>query len=120
MDDSNYNWFKIANKTAQKTTIIPEGKVIKFHIQGKALFLTHKNGKYYAGDNRCPHAGALMSGGWLNENGDIVCPYHRYCFSLHTGRTTSGEGYYLPMYPVQERADGWYVGFKKRKWFEFW
>jgi nitrite reductase/ring-hydroxylating ferredoxin subunit len=48
--------------------------------------------------------------------GNIVCPLHRYKFSLVNGRNVSGEGYYLKTYPVEQREDGLYIGFEK-SWF---
>lgn len=58
----------------------------------------------------CPHAGALMSEGFLDALGNIVCPLHKYKFSLSNGRNVSGEGYYLKIFPVEVRQDGIYVG----------
>ena len=42
--------------------------------------------------------------------GNIVCPLHRYKFSLTNGRNTSGEGFYMKTFPVEMREEGLYVG----------
>jgi 3-phenylpropionate/trans-cinnamate dioxygenase ferredoxin subunit len=58
---------------------------------------------------RCPHAGALLSEGWVDPMGRVVCPLHRYRFDIMRGRNTSGEGYHLKTYELRVDADGVYV-----------
>jgi 3-phenylpropionate/trans-cinnamate dioxygenase ferredoxin subunit len=65
--------------------------------------------------NTCPHAGGILSGGWC-KNGHIVCPIHRYEYSLQTGRGAIGQGDYIDIYPVEERVDGVYIGLKESFW----
>jgi 3-phenylpropionate/trans-cinnamate dioxygenase ferredoxin subunit len=66
---------------------------------------------------KCPHAGARMAEGYIDALGNIVCPLHRYKFSLSGGRNVSGEGYFLKTYAVEERADGIYVGIEEKNGF---
>jgi nitrite reductase/ring-hydroxylating ferredoxin subunit len=72
--------------------------------------------RLYACTHKCPHAGGHLSEGYTDALGNIVCPLHRYKFSLANGRNTSGEGYYLRTYPVDVRPDGVYIGFEEKKW----
>jgi len=58
---------------------------------------------------RCPHAGALLSEGWVDAMGHVVCPLHGYRFDMSRGRNTSGEGYHLKTYELRVEADGVYV-----------
>ena len=58
----------------------------------------------------CPHAGGKLANGYIDVFGNIVCPVHHYRFSLTRGINTSGEGYHLKTYKVEEREDGWYIG----------
>ncbi|MCX6337228.1 MAG: hypothetical protein NT153_08110 [Bacteroidetes bacterium] len=51
-----------------------------------------------------------MADGYIDATGQIVCPLHRYRFSLQNGRNTSGEGYYLKTYPIEHREDGIFIG----------
>lgn len=43
--------------------------------------------------DRCPHAGGSLGQGWVEE-GEVVCPLHRWRFRLRDGRCTTirGEG----------------------------
>jgi nitrite reductase/ring-hydroxylating ferredoxin subunit len=96
-------WIKIAasrNELFQST--LPVHIVNGLHI----CFAEHK-GVLYAFQDKCPHAGGKMSAGFVDALGNIVCPLHRYRFSLSRGYNVSGEGYYLKTYPVKEEDGIW-------------
>ncbi len=59
---------------------------------------------------QCPHAAAPLAKGYVNVQRQMVCPLHSYKFNLENGRNISGEGYFLKTYPIEYRADGWYIG----------
>jgi nitrite reductase/ring-hydroxylating ferredoxin subunit len=42
---------------------------------------------------RCPHSGGSLGHGWVDD-GEVVCPLHRWRFKLSDGRCTTirGEG----------------------------
>lgn len=112
------NWVKIAALPPAGSELIRRDSIAKMTIKGKVLFLVNRGGQYFAGENKCPHAGAPLHTGHINETGDIVCPYHRYCFDISTGKNTSGEGYFLKTYPIAIREDGIYIGFEERSWWQ--
>lgn len=112
----NYNWLKIAPLPLEGKELIARNTVAQLAVQGKKLYLANLNGKYFSGEARCPHAGGPMDSGWLNEQGDIVCPLHRFCFNLETGQNTVGEGFSLQTYPIKQESDGFYIGFPVIKW----
>ncbi|MEZ4887203.1 MAG: Rieske 2Fe-2S domain-containing protein [Chitinophagales bacterium] len=113
-------WIKIAGIPKDNKPFVAENSIAEISIDGKRLYLTYFKGSYYAGEQRCPHAGALLTQGWLNGDGDIVCPYHRFCFDLETGKNTDGEGFYVQTYPVEVRENGIFMGMPKKKWWQFW
>jgi 3-phenylpropionate/trans-cinnamate dioxygenase ferredoxin subunit len=49
------------------------------------ILLARRGGRYFALDDWCNHAGALLSEGRL-EGGAVVCPLHRMAFDLRDGR----------------------------------
>ncbi len=112
----NYKWVKIAAIPSNGKPLIANNTVARLAIEGKVLYLANLNGQYYAGDARCPHAGGAIDKGWLDENGNIVCPLHRFCFDLQTGRNTQGEGFTVQTYPIEEKEDGYFIGFPITKW----
>ena len=103
---NNLEWHKIAME-------IPEAEFVKqVLVAGKKLCLVRHKNEFFVVQNYCPHAGGVLSGGWC-ENGQLVCPIHRWTYDLHTGRGAAGQGDYIEKYPVEQRPDGIYVGFKK-------
>lgn len=82
-------------------------------VAGKKICVLRYKEKWHACTTRCPHAGAAMSGGYIDALGNIVCPVHHYRFSLQNGRNTSGEGYFLKIFKVEEREDGMYIGLEE-------
>lgn len=95
---------------------IPEEDFVKpIKLEGKKICLIKHENNLYAVQNTCPHAGGILSGGWC-KNGHIICPIHRYEYSLQTGRGAAGQGDYIDIYPVEERVDGVYIGLKESFW----
>lgn len=102
-------WFKVAIE-------IPDQDFVEqIKVNGKKLCLIRHQQQLYVIQNTCPHAGGILSGGWCKE-GNIVCPIHRYEYSLTTGRGAPGQGDYIDTYPIEEREDGLYVGLKESWW----
>jgi nitrite reductase/ring-hydroxylating ferredoxin subunit len=76
----------------------------------KPITIGRWQGKLFAFAYKCPHAGGILADGYIDALGNVVCPMHRYKFSMTNGRNVSGEGYYLKRWPVEVREDGVYVG----------
>lgn len=73
-------------------------------------------GRFYAFAQKCPHASGIMTDGYIDAQGQVVCPVHRYRFNMQNGRNTSGEGYYLKTYLAEQRPDGIYIGIEQKGW----
>lgn len=54
--------------------------------------------------NRCPHHNGRLGDGQV-QNGEIVCPLHRWRFDVKTGRTRRDRSVRARIYPVWV-ADG--------------
>ena len=104
---SSNQWYKIAESNADINW--QDNRLTIMDVNGKKITLANYNGLIFAVAYKCPHAGAIMADGYIDENGNIVCPLHRYKFSLPKGRNVTGEGYYLKTYPVELKDDGVYV-----------
>ncbi|WP_336514933.1 Rieske (2Fe-2S) protein [Pollutibacter soli] len=115
MEGKKYNWFRIAS-SAEELPLTDSGGLCEIHVNSKSVCLAKYNDKIFAFPAKCPHAGGYLSNGYIDVQGNIVCPLHRYKFNMTNGRNVSGEGYYLKIYPVEIRADGIYIGFEKG-WF---
>jgi nitrite reductase/ring-hydroxylating ferredoxin subunit len=78
-------------------------------VKGKNICVAKWNNEWYAFAAKCPHASGRMEEGFIDALGNIVCPVHRYRFSLTNGRNTSGEGYHLKTYKLEMRGTELYV-----------
>jgi nitrite reductase/ring-hydroxylating ferredoxin subunit len=101
-------WHKVA-ETSGELQPGPTGIAV-VEICDKKICIAEYQGQWHGFAYKCPHASGIMANGQLDAMGNIICPLHRYRFSIKNGRNTSGEGYYLKTYPVELRADGIYVG----------
>lgn len=63
---------------------IPDGEAAVVSVNGKAVAVFHVGGQYYAIDDTCPHAGASLAGGHV-EDGVVTCPWHAWRFRLSDG-----------------------------------
>ncbi|MGE0757971.1 MAG: Rieske (2Fe-2S) protein [Pirellulaceae bacterium] len=59
-----------------------EGRAFPVHDWMVAVFLV--DGQYYAINDFCPHMGASLAGGHV-ENGTVACPWHAWRFKVCDG-----------------------------------
>ena len=112
-----YEWYKIAN--AEEEIEIAENGIAVMEVNGKKICITKFQQQWFGFAYNCPHAGGMLANGYIDMIGNIVCPLHRYKFSLKNGRNTSGEGFYMKTYAVELRADGVFIGFERSNWLGF-
>ena len=117
LHNKTYHWVKIAGSLAELT--FGANGLTEITANEKTLCLALHNGTLLACAQKCPHAGGTLAHGYLDISGNIVCPVHRYKFSLQSGYNVSGEGYFLKTFPVQVLTDGVFVGFEKRNIFNW-
>ena len=68
---------------------LDRGKGVSIDGLSIALFRDPENPELiHALLGRCPHANGPMGRGWV-EDGEAVCPLHRWRFNLKTGRCTT-------------------------------
>lgn len=113
MDDKKkYKWYKIAGEESELNFNF--NNLVRINVAGKTICVARgKNNFLYACANKCPHAGGIISDGFIDMLNNVVCPLHRYKYSLQNGRNVTGEGYYLKTYPLTQRDDGIYVGIEE-------
>jgi len=61
----------------KNTAVVPSGF-------GKILWVKFEDG-YHAFKNKCPHQNKPLDHCWVDD-GNIVCPFHRFHFSIENGR----------------------------------
>ncbi len=71
-------------------------------VDGLRLALFRDGGRVHALLGRCPHANGPMGRGWV-EDGEAVCPLHRWRFQLATGRCSTEPGRSLHVFRTEVR-----------------
>jgi nitrite reductase/ring-hydroxylating ferredoxin subunit len=111
MPEKKYKWHKIAESINELQ--FGDRDIVQIEISGKKICIAKTLKGLSACAAKCPHAGGDMSEGYLDKNGNIVCPVHRYIFNLENGRDVSGEGYFLKIYPLRENESGIFLGMEE-------
>lgn len=102
---------------APQTLDFSSNNMTELEVDGRKLTLAKWQDAYFAFASKCPHASGRMSQGYINPLGQVVCPLHRYCFDMKNGRNSSGEGYFLKTYPVEQRDGALFIGFQANSFF---
>ena len=84
---------------------VPPGTMKEVSVDGERLALYNVGGAIFASSNRCPHAGAPLSLGFLEE-GKVTCPLHMWSFDVRTGEClTDPDRSSLTTYAVRVEGD---------------
>ena len=75
-----------------------EGKYVEIGGFRLAVFLSR--GSVYVTDDTCPHAGASLAGGCVEE-GCVVCPRHNWTFQLENGQLRGAPGVTITTYKTR-------------------
>ena len=90
--------------TVAKVDEIPAGEGRAFAVSGRMVAVFNEEGKFSAIDDFCPHMGASLSGGYV-ENGVVTCPWHAWRFRLSDGAWADNPRIKIGCYPVRVEGD---------------
>ncbi len=82
---------------------VDDGRGLSVTVDGLGLAVFRDGPVFYALLGRCPHANGAMGEGWI-EDGEAVCPSHRWRFKLTTGRCTTMRGESLHRFACEVRG----------------
>lgn len=111
MMKNNIKWFKIAGN--KNEILWQQNNLAIAEAEGKKITVAKVGEKLFGCAYQCPHASGIMSNGFIDPQGNIVCPLHGYKFNLSNGLNTSGEGYFLKIFALEEREDGLFIGLEE-------
>jgi naphthalene 1,2-dioxygenase system ferredoxin subunit len=77
---SDGNWVSVATRSS-----LGEGGIASAEVGGSSVAVYNVGGEFYATDNVCTHAFAMLSDGWL-DGSEIECPLHAGRFDVKTGK----------------------------------
>jgi len=87
---------------------IPPGAGVRVAIENDEIALFHLNGEFYAINDLCPHRGASLSEGFLEQE-KVFCPWHCFDFSLKTGESQVASHLRVATYPVKVEDGGVFI-----------
>jgi nitrite reductase (NADH) small subunit/3-phenylpropionate/trans-cinnamate dioxygenase ferredoxin subunit len=90
--------------TVCKVGDVPEGQARAVQVAGRLVALFCVGGQYHAIDDVCPHMGASLSEGCV-ENGVVTCPWHAWRFRLADGAWADNPRLKIGSYPVRTEGD---------------
>ncbi len=79
---------------------IPPGAGRRIEVAGEEIALFNFGGEYYATNDLCPHRGASLAEGFL-EDGKVFCPWHCFDFNLKTGECQTVPSLRVRTYEVK-------------------
>lgn len=85
----------------ERLPALAEGALVQVRAGGHVLAVARVDGILRAMDDRCPHQGARLSGGHV-EDGHVVCPVHRFRFHCTTGACRMDLTPPVRVHPVRE------------------
>ena len=88
---------------------LPIGKSAIISAGEDEIALFNYKGKYYAIANKCPHRGAPLGEGRIEE-GIVICPNHEWRFKLESGANMQNPELFIPTYPVKVKNENIYIG----------
>ena len=83
---------------------VPEGESKTVEVGNKLIALFCVAGEYYAIDDTCPHMGASLSEGSV-EDRIVTCPWHAWRFRLTDGAWADNPRIKIGCYPVRVMED---------------
>jgi len=86
--------------TVCKVTDLADGEGKTVGVGSKLLAVFHYQGQFYAIDDMCPHMGASLSGGYV-QDGVVTCPWHAWRFRLNDGAWADNPKVKTGCYPVR-------------------
>jgi nitrite reductase (NADH) small subunit/3-phenylpropionate/trans-cinnamate dioxygenase ferredoxin subunit len=96
-------------QTVCRVADLAPGEARAIEVGNKLIAVFCVDGSYFALDDVCPHMGAPLSDGFV-ENGIVTCPWHAWRFRLADGAWADNPRLKIGCYPVRVEGDVIQVG----------
>ncbi len=90
--------------TVAKVGDIPDGQGIAYAVNGRMVAVFNQAGVYEAIDDFCPHMGASLAGGYV-EDGVVICPWHAWRFKTCDGSWCDNPSIRVDRFDVRLQGD---------------
>lgn len=90
--------------TVAKVGEIAEGQGAAFAVGGRMVAVFNDGGNYFAIDDFCPHMGASLAGGCV-QDGLVACPWHAWRFCIKSGQWADNPRIKIDAFEVRVEGD---------------
>jgi len=87
--------------TVAKVGAIPTGQGATFKMGDRLVAVFNRGESYSAIDDLCPHMGASLGAGQLDEEGKVTCPWHAWRFDVCDGTWCDNPSLKIDAYEVR-------------------
>ncbi|MCA9232536.1 MAG: Rieske (2Fe-2S) protein [Planctomycetales bacterium] len=91
--------------TVAKVGAVPIGQGATFPLGDRLVAIFNRDGTYFAIDDLCPHMGASLGAGELDEAGIVTCPWHAWRFDVCNGIWCDNPRLSIDSFPVRIEGD---------------
>jgi nitrite reductase (NADH) small subunit/3-phenylpropionate/trans-cinnamate dioxygenase ferredoxin subunit len=91
--------------TVAKVGAIPVGEGASFQVGNRLVAVFNYQGRYLAIDDLCPHMGASLGAGSLDEEGVVTCPWHAWRFNVCNGQWADNPRLSIDTFDVRVVGD---------------
>ena len=91
--------------TVAKLGAIPDGQGATFTVGERLVAVFNRGGTYHAIDDMCPHMGASLGAGYLDEEGVVTCPWHAWRFAVCDGTWCDNPRIKIDAFDVRVEGD---------------
>lgn len=95
------NWFECLPLSE-----LTEGQGCSVIVNGRSIALFLVDGTVLAVAGSCPHAGAPLNRGWIEDGSVVVCPLHWWKFRLTTGECLTDSRQSISTFLARVDVDG--------------
>jgi 3-phenylpropionate/trans-cinnamate dioxygenase ferredoxin subunit len=103
-------WFKVFASESDAKHHMAQKTLQLIILNGERICLAYTQQQFFAVQDKCTHNGDSLSKGHLNHLGEVICPWHNYCFNLQSGSEAQDRSRDLKTYPIKVDESGFYIG----------
>lgn len=106
-------WYKIFSSKEEAEEKIPVAGMVKVDAGGKMICLARTEKGFFAIDDECPHMSDSLSRGKINQQHQVICPWHNYAFSLIDGKEGNERCGAVECHEIRIDKNGLLLGVRK-------
>ena len=100
--------------TVARVGDIPDGQGRAYPVKDWMVAIFNVGGEYFAINDFCPHMGASLAGGYMQE-GTVACPWHAWRFKVTDGTWCDNPRIKTDSFPVRILGEEIQVHVPERK-----